>query len=157
MAHRDNAAWKVRTVTAEPGGARFRVKWDKVRSGAAQPRGRIAVLEIQQPTEFGAECVAVWNYVQTQASDTLDELAQGVFTTKKEISDYCDVTPTMAAKYIEQGVRYGLWREDQISRWLAYAKKLRTEGKTTPPVRPDTAWKHEETEVPTEPNGDVRF
>jgi KaiC/GvpD/RAD55 family RecA-like ATPase len=151
VAHKNNAAWKVRTVTAEPGGARFRVKWDKVRSGATQPRGRIAVLEKQQPKEFDGIAPATWDYAETQTTDKLDELAQllpdGVFRTKAEIAIYYDVSPTMADKYIKQGLRYGLWTEENISRWLANGKKLRTQGQTQAPVRPDSSWKNESPEV----------
>jgi hypothetical protein len=82
------------------------------------------------------------------ASDRLDGLAEllpaGAFTTKKEIADYYCVTPTMAGKYIERGVQLGLWNEENISRWLAFGKRRRTEGKTKPPVRPDNSWQTED-------------
>jgi hypothetical protein len=148
VAHRNDATWKVRTLAAAPGGARFRVKWDKVRSGSIQPKSVMALLAINELKEFGGERSASWEYVATTVSDRLDELAQllpaGTFVTKKEIADYYGVTPPMAAKYIERGLRLGLWNEENISRWFSLGKRRRTEGKTEAPVQPDHSWKTED-------------
>ena len=148
VAHRNNTTWKVRTLAAAPGGARFRVKWDKVRSGSVQPKSVMAVLAINEPKEFGGQRSASWEYVAMTTSDRLDELAQllpvGTFVTQKEIADYYGFTPTMAGKYIGRGVQLGLWNEENISRWFSLGKRRRTEGKTEPPVQPDHSWKTED-------------
>jgi AAA domain len=158
VAHNQHAGWKIRTLAAAPGGARFRVKWDKVRSGSLQPKSVMAQLEIKSPKEFGGQH-ASWEYVETATSDRLDELAEllpaGTFATKKEIADYYDVTPPAAGKYIERGIRLGLWNEENISRWLGLGKRKRTEGKTEPPVRPDGSWKMESDVDEGSPVGDV--
>jgi hypothetical protein len=148
VAHRNDTTWKVRTFAAAPGGARFRVKWDKVRSGSGQPKSVMALLRVNAPKEFGGPPTASWEYIETTMSDRLDELAQllpeGTFKTKKEIADYYDFSPTMAGKYIDRGIRLGLWNEENISRWFSLGKRRRTEGKTQPPVRPDHSWKTED-------------
>jgi hypothetical protein len=91
--------------------------------------------------------MATWDYVETTSLDRLDEMAQklpaGDFRAQKEIAVYFGVSPTMARKYIDQGIGLGLWTDENISRWLALGKRLRTEGKTQEPVQPDDAWKTE--------------
>jgi hypothetical protein len=49
----------------------------------------------------------------------------------------------MAGKYIHKGIRIGLWTEQQVSRWFTTGKRLRTLGKTEPPVRASDDWKSE--------------
>ena len=157
LAHKNGAGWKVRTLPAEHGGARFRVRWDKVRSGPMmQPRSLIAALAVEKPKELDGVAAARWDYAETTTTDKLDELVQmfpkGAFTTQKEIGDYYGVTPTMARKYIDQGIRYGLWNDENVSRWFGLGKRLRRENKTEAPVRPDSSWQteplDENTEVP---------
>jgi len=145
VAYRKDTAWRVRTLPSEHGGARFRVRWDKVRSGSkVQPRGVLAHLETKDPEEFGGPRPATWEYVETTDLDRLDEMAQmlpaGVFQTQVEIGTYFGVTPTMARKYIDRGIKLGLWTEDKIGRWLANGKRLRRQGKTEAPVAPDKSW-----------------
>jgi hypothetical protein len=55
VAHKNNSSWAVRTLASAPGGARFRVKWDKVRSGSVQPKSAMALLAINEPKEFGGQ------------------------------------------------------------------------------------------------------
>ena len=108
----------------------------------------MALLAINELKEFGGQRSASWEYVATTMSDRLDELAQllpaGTFVTKKEVADYYGVTPPMAAKYIERGLRLGLWNEENVSRWFSLGKRKRTEGKTEPPVPPDRSWETED-------------
>ncbi len=88
----------------------------------------------------------MWEY-ETASLDKLDEIAErlpaGEFTTQKEIADFFGVSPTMARKYLDQGIRLGIWNEEAISRGLSLGKQRRTKGQTDAPIRPDTAWMDE--------------
>jgi len=53
------------------------------------------------------------------------------------------VSPTTAGKYLERGIKLGMWTEETISRQLAVGKRLRSQGKTEAPVPPDATWKNE--------------
>jgi hypothetical protein len=140
VAHRDNRSHRTR-VTADPGKACFRVKWDKLRSGGSRPKSCIAAGEEQ----FGADPPLTWEFFET--GETLDELAQllpqGEFRSQKEIGDYFGVSPMMGGKYVKKGIAYGLWTEQDVARGLALGKKLRNQGKTEAPVPPDNSWREE--------------
>jgi hypothetical protein len=106
----------------------------------------VARLVTAQPDEFRAETTGTWEY-ETVGLDRMDEIAErlpaGEFTTQKEIGDFFGVSPTMARKYLDQGMKLGMWTEETISRGLGLGKRLRTRGKTEAPVAPDTSWKGE--------------
>ena len=74
----------------------------------------MARLQTIEPEEFGGDTTWEWEY-ETASLDTLDEIAErlpaGEFTTQKEIADFFDVSQTMARKYLDQGIRLGLWNE----------------------------------------------
>jgi hypothetical protein len=157
LTRRKNMGWETRPVQAEHGEAKFRVRWDKVRAGSkAPPRAVVARLMTKQSEEFGGEAVGTWEY-ETLGLHALDEIAQrlpaGEFTTQKEIGDYFGVTPTMARKYLDQGIRLGMWTEETISRGLSLGKRLRSQGKTEAPVSPDASWKNE----PLDDDGAIAF
>ena len=65
------------------------------------------------------------------------------FGIQKEIADYFDVSKTMARKYIDKGIRLGLWTEQHVGRWFASGKRFRTLGKTEAPVCASDDWKNE--------------
>ena len=144
---KSGGGWQTRPVQAEHGEAKFRVRWDKVRAGSkTPPRSVVARLVTTQLDELGGDTTGTWDY-ETVGLDRLDEIAErlpaGEFTTQKEIGDFFDVSPTMARKYLDQGMKLGMWTEETISRGLGLGKRLRTRGKTEAPVAPDTSWKGE--------------
>jgi hypothetical protein len=132
----------------EPGTAQFRVRWEKVRAGGPDKTVRevIAKLTHQQPEQFGEPDRVVWDYetgLLTLIDDLKIRLQDGEFITQKEIADFYGKSKPMGKKYIEKGIRLGVWTEDEVSRWFARAEKLRSLNKTEPPVRPSTDWKDE--------------
>jgi KaiC/GvpD/RAD55 family RecA-like ATPase len=144
VAYKDNGGYRVR-VTADPGKACFRVKWDKDRSGKSRPKSVIAALQSEEQFGGNDDTPLTWEFFETGAG--LDELAQllpvGHFATKKEIGDYYRITPPAAAKWLEKGIKYGLWNDYQIDCWLAHGKDLRKRGKTEAPVRLEKSWRDE--------------
>jgi hypothetical protein len=144
---RKNAGWESRSVNVTHGEAKFRVRWDKVRAGSrTPPRATVARLVTIVPDEFGGETKGTWEYA-TIGLDRLDEigdlLPKGHFMTQKEIGDYFGVSPTMARKYLDQGINLGLWTEETVSRGLGLGKRHRENGKTEAPVPPDGSWQTE--------------
>src|SRR5262245_44582558 len=138
--------WETRSIQVQHGGAKFRVRWDKVRAGSkTPPRAVMASLTNQQPA-FGEEPIGIWEY-ETESLARLDEIAErlaaGEFATQRDIAILFNVSPTMARKYLERGIKLGMWTEETISRQLAVGKRLRNQGKTEAPVLPDAAWKDE--------------
>jgi AAA domain len=132
----------------DSGVARFRVRWDKVRTGSRELRPVVATLVNSGfgKDERGEYLAAKWEW-EAGALRTLDEMREqleaGAFTSQKEIADYFGVSPTTARNWINQGALLGLWAEDHISRWIAIGKKKRDKGNTEPPVPPDDSWKAE--------------
>jgi hypothetical protein len=78
-----------------------------------------------------------WQY-EMISLDRLDEIAErlpaGEFVTQREIASFFGVSPTMARKYFGQGIGFGMWTEETISRGLSLGKRLRSTGKTQAPV-----------------------
>ena len=132
--------------SVEHGAAAFRVRWDKVRAGGPKRKVReVAARLIEDP--FAGPAASKWDYA-TADIERLDELkerlADGEFQNQKEIADHFDVSKTMARKYIDKGITLGLWTQEQVGRWFANGKRLRTLKKTDEPVRPSTEWLDEE-------------
>jgi hypothetical protein len=90
-----------------------------------------------------------WEF-EAEALERLDEIKQrlieGEFINQKEIADFCDVSKPMARKYIDKGIRVGIWTEENLSRWFAKGKHKRAKGSTEPPIRPSSDWKTETVE-----------
>jgi hypothetical protein len=122
------------------------VRWDKVRAGSRTPPRTVLATLTNKQLSFGEEVIGVWEY-EAESLARLDEIAKrlsdGEFTTQREIAALFSVSPTMAGKYLERGIKLGMWTEETISRDLALGKRLRTQGKTEPPVAPDETWKNE--------------
>jgi AAA domain len=164
MKRTSSGGWEKRPAQVEHGEAKFRVRWDKVRAGSkTPPRAVVAHLVTNPPGEVGGEPTGTWEY-ETASLERLDEIAErlpaGEFMTQKEIAEFFGVTPTMARKYLDQGIKLGLWSEETISRGLALGKRLRTRGKTEAPVRPDASWKSEELvdgDAPANNEGSLTF
>lgn len=143
-AHKNNRRALGHRVAVETGKACFRVIWDKMRSGDVRPKSIIASLE-KGEEKFGDDPPLRWDYFETGTG--LDELAElipaGQFVSQKEIGTYCDVHPVSAGRYVKKLVAWGLLTEEDISRGFALGKKLRAQGKTLPPEKPDNSWKEE--------------
>jgi len=131
--------------TVEHGAAAFRVRWDKVRAGGPKRKVReVAARLLEDP--FAERSESKWDYeaAEIERLDELKELfVEGRFISQKEIADQFNVSKTMAGKYIDKGIRIGLWTEQQVSRWFTTGKRLRTLRKTEPPVRASDDWKSE--------------
>jgi hypothetical protein len=131
----------------EHGAAAFRVRWDKVRAGGPKRKVReVAARLIQVEEQFDKPAVSGWDY-EAADIDRLDELKErlqaGEFQNQKEIADHFGVSPTMAGKYVKKGLSVGLWAQEQLGRWFAKGKRLRTRGTTEAPVRPSMDWMNE--------------
>lgn len=131
--------------TVEHGAAAFRVRWDKVRAGGPKRKVREVAARLLEDA-FAERLMSKWDYEAAEI-ERLDELKEllvaGRFVMQKEIADYFDVTKTMARKYIDKGIRLGLWTEQHVGRWFASGKRLRTLGKTEAPVCASDDWKNE--------------
>jgi RecA-family ATPase len=143
-----NGSWEKRAITAVPGSANFRVRFDKVRSGSkTQPEIVLARLERRFSDASSNETQAVWEYEEAASTHRLDEirqkLAAGEFQTQKEIGVHYDVSSRQAGKYIERGIKLGLWSKLEVSQWFAKGKGRRAKGETQAPARPDTSWENE--------------
>jgi hypothetical protein len=135
----------------EHGAAQFRVRWDKVRAGGPKRkvRGIVAKL-ITSEREFNEPSKSVWDY-EAEELERLDELKdrlmKGEFINQKEISDGFGVSKPTAKKYLDKGLRLGIWTDDNVSRWFAKGKHRRSQGGTEPPIRPSFDWKEETAET----------
>jgi hypothetical protein len=137
--------WETRSIQVQHGGAKFRLRWDKVRAGSKAPP-RVIVASLTNQLAFGGEAIGAWEY-EAESLARLDEiaerLAKGEFATQRDIATLFGVSPTSAHKYLERGIKLGMWTEETVSRDLALGKRLRSQGKTEAPVRPDERWKDE--------------
>jgi KaiC/GvpD/RAD55 family RecA-like ATPase len=129
--------------------AAFRVRWNKVRIGGPKRVVREVIARLtEEPTEEGEFGVkrAVWEYEAAELyllDDLKERLIDGELITQKEIADLYDVTPTMARKYLDKGIRLRMWTEAEVGRWFAIGKRKRGQGSTQAPVRADNSWKEE--------------
>jgi hypothetical protein len=150
--------WEARPVQTEHGEAKFRVRWDKVRAGSKAPPRPIMARLVTQTYEFGGELTGTWAY-ETYSLDRLDEIAErlpaGEFATQREIATFFGVSPTMARKYLDHGISFGMWTEETISRGLSLGKRQRAAGKTQAPVAPDASWKDEKLDDEANPFADA--
>ncbi len=135
---------------AEQGEAQFRVRWDKVRAGGPRRKVRDVVAKLVTEERFNEPNVAAWDF-EAEALDRLDEIKQrligGEFINQKEIADFCGVSKPMAKKYLDKGLRIGIWTQDEVSRWFAKGKFRRVKGHTEPPFRPSSDWLTEMSEA----------
>jgi hypothetical protein len=140
---------------AEHGAAQFRVRWDKVRAGGPKRKVRDVIAKLITEERFNEPSVVVWDY-EAEGLERLDEikvrLSDGDFINQKEIADAFNVSKTMAKKYLDKGIRVGVWTQDNVGRWFANGKFKRARGSTKPPIRPSLDWMTETLE-PDEPFG----
>jgi AAA domain len=136
----------------EHGEAQFRVIWDKVRAGGRQRRVREVVTKLITEERDG-KSITAWDFEdKLERLDEIKEaLSEGALINQKEIADLCGVSKPMAKKYLEKGIRIGMWTDDQISRWFGKGQMLRQLKKTSPPVRPSYDWQSEFDEVEDQP------
>ncbi len=127
----------------EHGVAQFRVRWDKVRAGGPQRKVQDIVAKLITEEQFNEPDRLIWEF-EAEELERLDEiktrLINGEFINQKEISDQFGVSKPMARKYIDKGIRLGIWTEANVSRWFAKGKHRRAKGSTEPPVRPSSDW-----------------
>jgi hypothetical protein len=130
------------------GAAQFRVRWDKVRAGGPKRKVRdvVAKLMTAEKEEFNEPDRLLWD-CEAEDLERFDEIKErlidGEFINQKEISDAFSVTKPMARKYIDKGIRVGIWTEDSVSRGFAKGKRRRATGSTKGPDRPSFDWKTE--------------
>ena len=131
-------------TSVEHGAAAFRVRWDKVRAGGPKRKVREVAARLIQARSDLINQRRLNGTIETAEIERLDELKErleaGDFVSQKEIADYFDVSKTMARKYIDKGISLGLWTEEQVGRWFAKGKALRTQKKTEAPFRASTDW-----------------
>ena len=130
----------------EHGAAQFRVRWDKVRAGGPKRKVQDVVAKLITEERFGQRSSLVWDY-EAEGLERLDEIKErlfnGEFINQKEISDQFGVSKTMAKKYLDKGIRVGIWTQDNVSRGFAKGKYRRDRGNTEPPLRPSLDWQTE--------------
>jgi hypothetical protein len=131
----------------EHGAAQFRVRWDKVRAGGPSRKVRDIVAKLITTEQlFNEPSRLAWDF-EAEGLERLDEikaqLFDGAFINQKEIADFCGVSKPMAKKYLEKGLKVGIWTDDNVSRWFAKGKHRRARGHTEAPVRPSSDWKAE--------------
>lgn len=133
----------------EHGAAQFRVRWDKVRAGGPKRKVQDVVAKLITEQQFNEPSRLMWDY-EAEGLDRLDEIKErlfdGEFINQKEISDHFGVSKTMAKKYLDKGVRVGIWTQENVSRGFAKGKYRRDRGSTEPPLRPVSDWQTEMTE-----------
>jgi hypothetical protein len=128
----------------EHGAAQFRVRWDKVRAGGPSRKVQDIVAKlIITEQQFNEPSKLAWDY-EAEGLERLDEikaqLFDGAFINQKEIADFCGVSKPMAKKYLDKGLRVGIWTGENVSRWFAKGKHRRAKGHTEAPVRPSSDW-----------------
>ena len=142
----------------EHGAAQFRVRWDKVRAGGPKRKVRDVIAKLITEERFNEPYVVMWDY-EAEGLERLDEikvrLSDGDFINQKEIADAFNVSKTMAKKYLDKGIRVGIWTQDNVGRWFANGKFKRTRGSTKPPIRPSLDWMTETLEPEDEASRDA--
>lgn len=128
----------------EHGAAQFRVRWDKVRAGGPRRKVQDIVAKlVNTEEEFNKPSRLAWDY-EAEGLERLDEikakLFEGAFINQKEIADFCGVSKPMARKYLDKGLKVGIWTQENLSRWFAKGKYRRDRRSTEPPVRPSSDW-----------------
>jgi AAA domain len=127
----------------EHGAAQFRVRWDKVRAGGPSRKVQGIVAKLVTEEQFNEPSKLAWDY-EAEGLERLDEIKAGLisgeFINQKEIADFCGVSKPMAKKYLDKGLKVGIWTQDNVSRWFAKGKHRRDKGHTEPPVRPSSDW-----------------
>jgi putative DNA primase/helicase len=130
----------------EHGEAQFRVVWDKVRAGGPKKRVREVVAKLTSEPNFEGATTQRWEFEAADLSrlDELKELLEtGAFKTQKEIADQGGVSKTAARKWLDKGIRLGLWTERQLGQWFAKGAQQRRLGKTQAPVPAMQDWREE--------------
>jgi hypothetical protein len=130
----------------EHGAAQFRVRWDKVRAGGPRRKVQDIVAKLITEEQFNEPDKLAWDF-EAEGLERLDEIKAGLisgeFINQKEIADFCGVSKPMAKKYLDKGLKVGIWTQDNVSRWFAKGKHRRDKGHTEPPVRPSSDWQTE--------------
>ena len=72
--------------------------------------------------------------------DLRDRLSAGTFINQKEIADYYDKSRPMGRKYLERGIKLGLFSQDEVGRWFGKGRTLRDLKRTTAPIKPSRDW-----------------
>ena len=125
-------------VDAGRGEARFRVVWDKVRSGGPGRHVREAVATLDTIAKPTGGVTASWTY-ESGNLGRLDEmrlrLEAGEFVFQTEIADLFGISKMQVTKDIRRGIQLGMFTEFEVRRWLAKGKAMRAKGKTEAPVR----------------------
>ena len=141
----------------EHGEAQFRVVWDKVRAGGPTKRVREVVAKLTSEPNFEGATTQRWEFEAAELShfdELKEQLGAGAFQTQKEIADEHGVSKTAVRKWLDKGIRLGLWTERQLDQWFAKGKQQRRLGKTQAPERVTGDWRKETNEDRQEPNED---
>ncbi len=128
---------------AEHGAAQFRVRWDKVRAGGPKRKVRDIVAKLTSEEQFNEPDRLTWEFEAEELErldDIKERLIDGQFINQKEISDQYGVSKPMARKYLDKGIRLGIWTIDNVSHGFAKGKYRRDRGSTAPPLRPSSDW-----------------
>ena len=120
--------------------AQFRVRWDKVRAGGPNKTARpvIAKLTTLPAVTFGGPERTVWEYEVSdleRLEDLKDRLQSGEFTTLTEASIHYGVSKMAVSKWKDKGIRLGVWTDEDVGFWLSKGKRLRSQGKTSAPIK----------------------
>ncbi len=125
--------------TTERGEAFFQVKWEKVRNGGPRKRVQeIMATLTEEQTTFSGDASTQWEYEEVDLGryeEIKEKLKTGDFISQKEVGDYYGVSKPMARKYLDRGVKLGLWSEREWLRWLNKGKEQRKLGNTEAPLR----------------------
>jgi KaiC/GvpD/RAD55 family RecA-like ATPase len=127
--------------------AQFRARFQKVRAGGSKRAvpDLWAKLKSTAPEKLGDPTEATWEYlaILDRMGSLRERLEAGEFTTQAEIATAYGKTPTTAGNWVKKGVEVGLWTKEDMGRWFAKGKRLRTSGKTQAPDQPDMSWEEE--------------
>lgn len=123
--------------------AQFRVRWDKVRAGGPKKTARavVAKLTTLKTSSFENPEKTVWEYESSEL-DRLDDfkerLQAGEFVTLTEAAILYGTNKMSISRWKAKGIQLGLWTEVDVGFWLAKGKRLRSQGKTSAPIKRTT-------------------
>lgn len=124
-------------ITSE---AQFRVRWDKVRAGGPKKTARAVVAKLTTLPTFSFEKPekTVWEYEASdldRLEDFKERLQAGEFVTLTEAATFYDTTKMSISRWKDKGIRLGLWTKEDVGFGLAKGKRLRSQGKTSAPIK----------------------
>jgi putative DNA primase/helicase len=124
-------------VDAGRGEARFRVVWDKVRSGGPGRHVREAVATLDSVTAPTGGLKTSWTY-EAGNLGRLDELRlrleAGEFAFQTEAADLFGISKMQVSKDIKRGIQLGMFTDFEVRKWLGKGKAMRAKGKTEAPA-----------------------